>query len=478
MKVSLAQPQFIYELGKRNNQEDTIWPASENATSDDRLFIVCDGMGGHEHGERASRIVCDSFARYVSQNVDNNTVFDDDMFNEALEMAYQELDEADENNGSRKMGTTLTLILFHKGGCFMAHIGDSRIYHVRPSEKRFLYMSRDHSLVFELFRSGEISYEEMKTHPKKNIITRAMMPGEDNRVSAETVNTIDIKPGDYFYICSDGMLERTEESDIMGILASDNTDTAKQQRLISTALDNKDNHSAYIIRVEQVEQEEGDEQMRNDEATSRGNVVNYIPELNKQAVTKVAEGEFVSDGPVKEKVKKKFPWVKIMLVLIAAAAYTLFYYIPKQRDMNVSHWEKNQEKSTIKDTLTNYNNPDERAYGAEKRDSVNKSTKPTASNGQSDNKNKKSTTDWQAKKNDKRSNSLQQNKQKTEQQQKKPQPKAESQSGGNVGGGASTPEKPAANPAPTPVPAPAAQPTSTPAAPPTPVNGGIDPTFD
>ena len=479
MKFSLAQPQFIYELGKRNNQEDSIYPSSGNATADDRLFIVCDGMGGHEHGEQASRIVTESFAKYVREHVDDETVFDNEMFEEALEMAYQALDEADDNRGSKKMGTTLTFILFHKGGCFMAHIGDSRIYHVRPSEKRFLYMSRDHSLVFELFRSGEISYEEMKTHPKKNIITRAMMPGEDNRISAETVNTTDVQPGDYFYLCSDGMLERTEESDIMGILASDNTDTAKQQRLISTALDNKDNHSAYIIRVEKVEQEEGDDQMRNDETTSRANVVNYIPELNKQAVTKVAEGDFVSDGPVKEKVKKKFPWVKVMLVLIAAAAYFLFYYIPKQRDMNVSHWEKNQEKSTIKDTLTNYNNPDEKAYGAEKRDSVNNSSKSTAASQQSDNKNRKSNNDWQAngKKNDKRNSSQSQNKQKQQQkQQPKPQPKTESQPAGN-GGGAAPAEKPAANPTPAPTPAPAAQPTPTPAAPPT-NNGGIDAAFE
>ncbi len=477
MKVSLAQPQFIYELGKRNNQEDTIYPSSENATAEDRLFIVCDGMGGHEHGERASRIVCESFAKYVNQHVDDNTVFNDDMFNEALELAYQELDNADDNTVSKKMGTTLTFILFHKGGCFMAHIGDSRIYHVRPSEKRFLYMSRDHSLVFELFRSGEISYEEMKTHPKKNIITRAMMPGEENRLSAETVNTTDIQPGDYFYLCSDGMLERTEESDIMGILASDNTDTAKQQRLISTALDNKDNHSAYIIRIEEVKTEAGDSEIRNDEANSRSNVVNYIPEINKQAVTKVAEGDFVSDEPVKEKVKKKFPWVKIMLVLIAAAVYTLFYYIPKQRDMNVSNWEKNQEKSTIKDTLTNYNNPDERVYGEEKRDSANNSSISKDGSGQSDKKSKKSNTDWQSnrKKNDKSSNSQPQNKQK-QKTEPKTQPKTENQSGGNQGGGNHSPEKPATNPTPTTTPTPAAQPTPTPAAPPT--NGGIDSAFE
>ena len=475
MKFRLAQPQFIHEIGKRNNQEDTLFPSAGTATAEDRLFIVCDGMGGHDHGEVASRVVSEALVTYVQEHVKDDTIFTDEMFYEALEQAYTALDNADDGSSSKKMGTTLTFVLFHKGGCFMAHIGDSRIYHVRPDENRFLYMSRDHSLVFELFRSGEISYEQMKTHPKKNIITRAMMPGEDNRVAAETVNTTDIKVGDYFYLCSDGMLEQSEESDIMGILASENTDEAKQQRLISATLDNKDNHTAYILRVEGVEAEPGDKDQRNDETTSRSNVVNYLPELNKAAVTKVATGDFVSDGPVEEKVKKKFPWVKIMLLLIAGAAFTLFYYIPKQREEAVLNWEKNQEKSTIKDTLTNYNNPDERSYAQEKRDSIEAAQKKTAEA-------KKNSTSG-VKNNDSRSSQPKQarpkqnNDSKRDSKPKEPKPveKKEPTSGGGASQAAPTPA-PAATPAPAPTPAPAHQ-NTTPAAPPV-KEGGIDDTFN
>ena len=76
------------------------------------------------------------------------------------------------------MGTTLTLLYFACNGVTAAHIGDSRIYHIRPNVG-LLYQSRDHSLVYDLFQAGEISYEEMATFPQKNVITRAMSPGEE-----------------------------------------------------------------------------------------------------------------------------------------------------------------------------------------------------------------------------------------------------------------------------------------------------------
>ena len=376
MRFQLAIPQYIYELGMRDNQEDSIFPQAGQATADDRLFIVCDGMGGHEKGEVASRIVCEALADYVRENTQPDTVFTDNMLTQACELAYARLDEADGKKTDKRMGTTFTFVLFHQGGCFMAHMGDSRIYHIRPSEKKILYMSKDHSLVFDLFRSGEIQFDEMKTHPRRNSITRAMMPGKDFRLSPDAVNTTDIQAGDIFYLCSDGMTEEMTEADIVGILSSDNSDRSKQQRLISATYDNHDNHSAYIIRVEKVETDKDMESYRNDEATTRCNTINYI-DLNKVQPTKVKSADFESHDPYGDN-GKKFPWVKVMLALILISAVGLFWFVPSLKDFKNS--KVTVEKSTIKDTKQ-YFDPDEDVYGQAHRDSILNARKARAEKG-------------------------------------------------------------------------------------------------
>ena len=139
MKIEIYQPQAIWELGQRDNQEDSIFPAFGKATDDDRLFILCDGMGGHEHGEVASRTVCKAMSNAIL-SLDKQSFTDDDLL-DALQVVYRQLDSLD-NSHLKKMGTTLCLLYFHKGGLTAAHIGDSRIYHIRPKENRIIYQSR------------------------------------------------------------------------------------------------------------------------------------------------------------------------------------------------------------------------------------------------------------------------------------------------------------------------------------------------
>ena len=215
MKISLFPPLSIHEIGQRTNQEDTI------AQWDNRLFVLCDGMGGHEKGEVASQTICQSLVKWFENNIKDDT-FSDDLFYAALAQAYSELDRFD-SVSLRKMGTTLTLLYIHSEGITAAHMGDSRIYHIRPNVG-ILYQSRDHSLVFDLFQSGEISYDEMKSFAQKNIVTRAMTPGKDNRMRPDVIHITDIKPGDYFYMCSDGMLEQMSNDELVGILSSKDPD--------------------------------------------------------------------------------------------------------------------------------------------------------------------------------------------------------------------------------------------------------------
>ena len=102
MRISIYPPLFIHEIGQRTNQEDSIiqW--------NNRLFVLCDGMGGHEKGEVASQTICRSLVKWFEENIKDDS-FSDDQFHAALEYAYSELDKFDDGS-PRKMGTTLTLL--------------------------------------------------------------------------------------------------------------------------------------------------------------------------------------------------------------------------------------------------------------------------------------------------------------------------------------------------------------------------------
>ena len=275
MKIEIFPPLSIHEIGQRNNQEDALWPLQ--ATAADRLFVLCDGMGGHEKGEVASQTVCQSLGKWLSEHVNPDVPFTDDRLREALEYAYQQLDKYADDSPNQ-MGTTLTLLYIGRNGVTAAHIGDSRIYHIRPG-KAVLYQSRDHSLVFDLFQAGEITYEEMATYPQKNIITRAMTPGVDNRMRPDIIHITDIQPNDYFYLCSDGMLEQMGNEELVSILSLKEKDERKCQKLVSATVDNQDNHSAWLIHVKEVIKEDGDDKLTNEEPTARCNAINIVPQV-------------------------------------------------------------------------------------------------------------------------------------------------------------------------------------------------------
>lgn len=251
MKYIISQPKSIYELGQRANQEDNIFPEHGSATINDNLFIVCDGMGGHESGEIASSTVCAVMSNYIKSKAQDNE-FDLNLFQAALSATYNALDAKD-NGELKKMGTTMTFMMLHSKGCLLAHIGDSRIYHIRPSKGQILYKSRDHSLVNDLYDLGEITLEEMKTSRQKNIITRVIQPLQERRSKASVKYVDDIEVGDYFYLCTDGMLENMEDENILNVISMDTSDDDKVRILTEITFNNKDNHSAYLVRIEDIE---------------------------------------------------------------------------------------------------------------------------------------------------------------------------------------------------------------------------------
>lgn len=327
MKIKTDRPLSIFEIGCRSNMEDCIYPAHGEATDKDRLFILCDGMGGHEKGEVASGIVCRVMADYI-QNYSKGFITDETI-KAALNDAIENLDKED-NGALRKMGTTMTLLYFHRGGCIAAHIGDSRIYHIRPKDSRIMYKSRDHSLVYDLYMAGEISKEEIATYGRKNVITRAIMPNQDERPKADIVHITDIKAGDIFYMCSDGMLEQMDDGGLVDVLCSEMSWDEKKEQLIEQTKNNGDNHSAYIISISDVIKEEGDDALYNDEAVSRSNAV-YLEkrreELSDITVVDTMDEERRVEEAIKIEETTHYAMRRILWMVLIAVMIVVFLVV-------------------------------------------------------------------------------------------------------------------------------------------------------
>lgn len=269
----------IFEVGQRTDsegnphQEDSIYPAPGALKPSDRLFIVCDGMGGHDAGEVASATVCEAMSRSIlASEPDAEGPFTQADFDRALDDAFSALDYKD-TGAVKKMGTTLAMLKLYDGGAFIAWMGDSRVYHIRPGRDAesamILLRTEDHSLVNDLVKLGMITEEEALTHPKRNVITRALQPNLPRRPRAAMKWIDDIQPGDYFYLCSDGMLEQTSDDMLLhafsqagmaanGCGASECSESAATtidnlvKFLISDTQSNHDNHSAFVVRVLEV----------------------------------------------------------------------------------------------------------------------------------------------------------------------------------------------------------------------------------
>ncbi len=256
MKIKLNKAYSFNQLGQRGNQEDSRYPDADVLPSGQRFFVVCDGVGGSEKGEVASSTVCRAFGEALDKVDLSEGRFNDETVADLLNRGYEALDQvADESN--KGMATTMTIVIFDGEGAVMAHIGDSRIYHIRPKYE-VLYRSEDHSLVNALVRSGVITPEEAVDHPKSNVITRFMGPTEEGRqrCKATVRRTEDIRPGDYFFLCSDGVLHCVTDEELEAICSEDITDEEKIKKIAAQSFNSVDNNTAILVSVASVEDEE------------------------------------------------------------------------------------------------------------------------------------------------------------------------------------------------------------------------------
>ena len=349
----------IFEVGQRSNQEDYLYPVLSDQPLTGDLFILCDGMGGHEKGEVASQTVCETMSAYIEQHRREDGFFDEEDFRKALSAAYDALDAKDTST-EKKMGTTLTFLKFHEGGCFVAHIGDSRIYQIRPATKSILLKTVDHSLVNDLVKLGEMTPEQALTSSQKNIITRAMQPHQERRAQADCTNLTDLQVGDYFYMCSDGMLEISEDSEIVNILSMNRSDADKIEILKGATRENRDNHSAHLIRIVSVDTSSEKTVAPAAPATPAASAVSQsVPKPASKPAPKAQQ--MTAKAPVHR--SSSFRWIVPMflgLVFLAAVTYGMVCMLNKTRKDPVPDPPGIQTENRVNDSRPQQNRRQDR----------------------------------------------------------------------------------------------------------------------
>lgn len=248
MRIDIDSIYSFHQLGERENQEDARFPDVDVPNLDTATFVVCDGVGGCDKGEVASSTVCKCIGEILASHK-NSDAFTDEDLRFVLNQAYNALDKFS-NESNKGTGTTLTFVNFHSNGVLTAHIGDSRIYQIRPNEG-IIYRSEDHSLVNALLRSGNISPDEINGHPKGNVITRCMTANDGTREKddATVINLQDVTKGDYFLLCTDGVTGAIDEEELIELYSSDKTDEEKCNILAEKCNNSSDNNTLIQIHV-------------------------------------------------------------------------------------------------------------------------------------------------------------------------------------------------------------------------------------
>ena len=208
------------------------------------LLVVADGLGGHRSGEVASTVVVGTLGEMG--RVDGTAAAA--RLTAAIERANREIFERAATLSRLKgMGTTVVaLLLSAQGPAFVAHVGDSRLYRLRDGSLAAL--TEDHSLAAQLLRNGEITEEEARVHPRRNVLIRAV--GVQRRVEVE-VAPVEISASDTFLLCSDGIYEMLRDAEIQEILNRAPDAHAAAAWLVDAANQNggKDNATALVVQV-------------------------------------------------------------------------------------------------------------------------------------------------------------------------------------------------------------------------------------
>lgn len=231
------------DIGRRRKlNQDYVYTSEKPIGNLPNVFIVADGMGGHNAGDYASKVTVETIVSEIAVCGEENPVRILDRAIEAANRAiYRKSCESWELEG---MGTTVVAATFLGSSMQVANVGDSRLYVINNREIR--QITRDHSLVEEMVRIGGIARTEARSHPDKNIITRAV--GVKDTVEPDYF-TVELSEGDVVLMCSDGLTNMLEDEEIRMILSGARDIVEKAQALVGAANENggKDNITVILI---------------------------------------------------------------------------------------------------------------------------------------------------------------------------------------------------------------------------------------
>ena len=231
----------IFGRGKRKDNQDDLFPKSN--TENNKIFVVCDGVGGAPYGKEAAQITSEAVHTYLTKTQD----FSAEGVKGAIDFAEQGLDIFKQNKiNAHKMSTTLSLLLFTGSSVIGAWVGDSRIYHVR--NKEIIYKSEDHSLGKMLVSKGLLSASSAKHFPHKNVITRGIS-GSSEKTKADIVEIKDIAPHDYFMVCTDGFHNVLQKQIIDLFHPEQNFNMLGTELKKRCFIHSSDNYACHLIKI-------------------------------------------------------------------------------------------------------------------------------------------------------------------------------------------------------------------------------------
>ncbi len=208
------------------------------------LSMAADGMGGYKAGEFASKSAIDTIINEVMLSPEKKPI---KLLSDAIQSANKKIRQKSTSDENYKgMGTTLVLSYFDGNSLCVANIGDSRLYIIGDHIKQ---ITTDHSLVEEMIRLGGLERSKARLHPDKNIITRAV--GVVDKVDIDFFEVEDINNGDIVLMCSDGLTNMVEDSEIERIVKSNLSLEDKAHRLVATANSNggRDNIAVILMQL-------------------------------------------------------------------------------------------------------------------------------------------------------------------------------------------------------------------------------------